>query len=139
MRSSIDGSIEIDVSAATAYEYWTRMEEFPRFIEAVVSVQRIDERRSHWRVNFGFRNQEWTAEITEIIPDKRRAWRAVQGSANSGMVNFHQVGQDRTLMTLHLDYEPKGVLQNLGDELGVVNRVIGRALQQFKDFVEGYS
>jgi uncharacterized membrane protein len=139
MRSSIDGSIEIDVPAGTAYEYWTRMEEFPRFIEAIESVQRIDERHSRWRVNFGYQHQEWTAEITDIIPDKRRAWRALHGSANSGMVNFHQVAEDRTLMTLHLDYETKGLLQNLGDELGVVDRVIQRALEQFKDFVEAHS
>jgi uncharacterized membrane protein len=139
MRTSIDGSIEIDVSAATAYEYWTRMEEFPRFIEAIESVRRLDERRSVWRVNFGFRRQEWTAEITEIIPDKRRAWRTLSGAANAGMVNFHQTSDDRTLMTLHLDYEPRGVLQNLGDELGVMSRVIQRALEQFKDFAEGAS
>jgi uncharacterized membrane protein len=138
MRTSIDGSIEIDAPAATAYEFWTRMEEFPRFIEAIESVRRIDERRSVWRVNLGFRHQEWTAEITEIIPDKRRAWRTLEGARNSGMVNFHQISDDRTLMTLHLDYNPKGVLQNLGDELGVVSRVIQRALEQFKEFVERY-
>jgi uncharacterized membrane protein len=96
----------------------------------------IDEKRSCWRANFGLRKQEWVAEITEVIPDKRRAWRALQGSSNSGMVNFHGITEDRTLMTLHLDYDPKGVLQNLGDELGIVSRVIGRSLEQFKQFVE---
>ena len=139
MGTSIDGSIEIDVSAAATYEYWTRMEDFPRFIDAIESVERIDERRSVWRVNFGFRKQEWTAEITEIIPDKRRAWHSLDGAPNAGMVNFHQTSDDRTLMTLHLDYEPRGVIQNLGDELGVVSRVIQRALEQFKDFVEGHN
>ena len=138
MRTSIDGSIEIDVPPAIAYEYWTRIEEFPRFIHVVESVRRLDEKRSVWRVNFGFRAQEWTAEITEVIPDKRRAWRTVKGPVNDGMVNFHQTLDDRTVMTLHLDYEPKGIVQNLGDEFGVVNRVIDRALEQFKEFVEGY-
>jgi hypothetical protein len=54
------------------------------------------------------------------------------------MVNFHTLDDDCCLMTLHLDYEPKGVLQNLGDELGIVDHVIQRALDQFKFFVEGY-
>lgn len=139
MKSSIDGSIEIDVPAATAYLFWTRIEDFPRFIDPVESVQRIDDMRSRWRVNFGFRHQEWVAEITEVIPDKRRAWRTRQGADNAGMVNFHQVAENRSLMTLHLDYETKGILQNFGDELGVVSRVIQRSLEQFKDFVEGYS
>ncbi len=136
MRTSIDDSIEIEVPAATAYEFWTRVEDFPRFIGPVESVGRIDEKRTRWRVNFGFRRQEWIAEITEVIPDKRRTWRALDGSSNSGMVNFHKVSEELTLMTLHLEYEPKGVLQNFGDELGVVSRVIQRSLEQFKDFVE---
>ena len=136
MRTSIDGSIEIEAPAAVAYEQWTRIEEFPRFIGAVDSVRRIDEKRSRWRVNFGYRYQEWVAEITEVIPDRRRAWRTLEGSNNAGMVNFHAIARDLTLMTLHLDYEPRGVLQNLGDELGVVSRVIQRALEQFKEYVE---
>ena len=138
MRTSIDASVEIEVPAATAYECWTRVEDFPRFIGPIEAVERIDDVRSRWRVNFGFRREEWTAEITEAIPDVRRAWRTLDGSANAGMVNFHALSDDRSLMTLHLDYEPKGVLQNLGDELGVVDRVIRHALEQFKEFVEGY-
>lgn len=136
MQTCTDGSIEIEASASDAYEYWTRIENFPRFIDAVESVQRIDEKRSRWRVNFGFRRQEWVAEITEVIPDRRRAWRTVEGPDSAGMVNFHPLEAERSLMTLHLDYAPRGVIQNLGDELGVVSRVIQRALEQFKDCVE---
>ena len=98
-----------------------------------------DEDTSRWRVNFGFRHQEWEAQITEVIPGKRRAWRTLNGATNAGMVNFHDIGEGQSLMTLHLDYEPKGVFQHLGDEMGVVNRVIQRALEQFKEFTEGYS
>jgi uncharacterized membrane protein len=90
-------------------------------------------------VNFGFRRQEWVAEITEVIPDKRRAWRTLEGPHSVGMVNFHAISNEQSLMTLHIDYDPKGLLQNLGDEFGVVSRVIQYALDQFKCFVEGYS
>lgn len=136
MRTSIDGSIEIDVSAATAYYHWAHIEEFSHYIDVIDSVQRIDDRRSRWRVNLGFRRQEWVAELTEVIPDRRRAWRTLRGPSNAGMVNFHPISEDQTLMTLHLDYEPRGVLQNLGDELGVVSRGIERALDQFREYAE---
>ena len=72
MSTSIDGSIEIDVPASTAYDFWTRVEYFPRFIEAVERVERIDELRTRWLVNFGFRKQEWVAEITEVIANAFR-------------------------------------------------------------------
>jgi uncharacterized membrane protein len=140
MRTSLDASIEIGVPASAAYEFWTSIEDFPRFLGAVESVERIDAQRSRWRVSFGLRPAEWTAEVTEVIPGKRRSWRAVEGLENAGMVNFHPLPEDRCLMTLHVDYEPRGLVQNLGDELGVVQRAIQRALEQFKDFAEaGYS
>ncbi len=139
MKTSIDGSVEIEVPASTAYSFWTRIEHFPHFIAAIQSVERIDEHRSRWRANLGFRKTQWIAEITEVIPEKRRAWRTVEGPFNAGMVNFHALDDEHSLMTLHLEYEPKGVLQNLGDELGIVSRVVDRALDEFRDFVEGYS
>jgi uncharacterized membrane protein len=136
MRTWIDGSIEIEAPAATAYAHWTRIEEFPRYISVIESVERIDEKRSRWRVNFGFRSQEWIAEITEVIPDRRRAWRTLEGLENAGMVNFHEITHAHSLMTLHLDYQPRGFVQHVGDELGVVSRAIQAALDQFKDHAE---
>ena len=38
MKSSIDGSIEIDVPAGTAYLFWTRIEDFPKFIAPIEAV-----------------------------------------------------------------------------------------------------
>lgn len=139
MKTSIDGSVEIEVTASTAYDFWTRIEHFPHFIGAIESVERIDADRSRWRANLGFRRTEWIAQITEVIPEKRRAWRTIKGPFNAGMVNFHVLDRESSLMTLHLDYEPKGVLQNLGDEFGVMSRVVDHALDEFKAFVEGYS
>lgn len=136
MKTWIDGSIEIEAPAADAYAHWTRIEEFPRYITVIESVERIDEKRSRWRVNFGFRPQEWIAEVTEVISDRRRAWRTLEGPESAGMVNFHELPHGRTLMTLHLDYQPRGLVQHLGDELGVVSRAIQAALEQFKEFVE---
>jgi len=138
MKTSIDGSVEIGVPASTAYDFWTRIEQFPRFIASVEVVERIDQDRSRWRANLGFRRIEWVAEITEVIPEKRRAWRTTEGPFNAGMVNFHDLDHASSLMTLHLEYDPKGVIQNLGDELGVVGRVVDRALEEFKNFVEAY-
>ena len=57
METWIDDSIQIEATAAEVYAHWTRFEQFPRFITVVESVERIDEKRSRWRVNFGFRSR----------------------------------------------------------------------------------
>jgi uncharacterized membrane protein len=43
--SNLEQSIDVNVSANTAYNQWTQFEEFPKFMEGVISVQQIDDRR----------------------------------------------------------------------------------------------
>ena len=49
--SNLEKSIDVNVSAHIAYNQWTQFEEFPRFMEGVISVQQIDDKRLHWRTN----------------------------------------------------------------------------------------
>jgi hypothetical protein len=37
---------------------------------------------------------------------------------------------------LQLDYEPEGIVENVGDMLGVVSRRVRGDLQRFKEFIE---
>ncbi len=132
----LDGSIEIDAPARFVYEQWSKFENFPGFAAMVERIDPIDSRRSVWRVNLGGRHEEWEAEITEMIPGKRIAWRSRTGSINSGVVNFHETAEAACAVTLHLQYDPHGIIEILGDELGVVQRLVERFLDQFKEFVE---
>jgi uncharacterized membrane protein len=134
--SIIDGSIEIDASAASAFGRWADIERFPLFAEIVEEVKLFDSGRSHWRVNMGFRKEQWDAEVTEVIPDKRIAWKSLSGSVNFGVVNFHDFPDETCLVTLHLVAEPRGVLESIGEELGVVGRLVDRLLLCFKEYVE---
>jgi uncharacterized membrane protein len=136
--TAIDGSIEIDVPIHRAYEQWTKVEDFPIFIGIVEEVRRLDDRLTCWRVNLGVRREQWDAETTERIPTKRIEWRGLSGSMRYGTVNFHELSQGTTLVILHMDYEPHGILEQLGDEFGVVGRLIERSLVDFKDYLENY-
>ena len=132
----LDGSLEVDAPARAAYEQWLRIQEFPGFTEIVEQVDRIDAARSLWKVNVGGRREWWEAETTEVIPEKRIAWRSRTGSVHSGVVNFHPLSEETCLVTLHLQYAPRGLLERLGDEMGVVDRLVQRFLDQFGRLVE---
>ncbi len=133
---TIEKQIEVNVPVHTAYNQWTQFEEFPRFMEGVKEVRQLDDRRLHWRAEIGGKQVEWNAEILEQVPDEKIAWRSTSGARNDGLVTFDKRSENTTLVTLHLDYDPEGAMENAGDKLGVVSRRVDGDLKRFKQFVE---
>jgi uncharacterized membrane protein len=134
--SVIEKSIEINVPVKAAYNQWTQFEEFPKFMEGVQQVNQIDDTHLHWKANVGGKEKEWDAEITEQIPDERIAWRSRDGAMNAGVVTFHRLSDSKSKIMLQMEYDPEGVVENVGDAVGVVSqRVIGD-LERFKRYIE---
>jgi uncharacterized membrane protein len=134
--SSIEKSIDVNTSARTAYNQWTQFEQFPNFMDGVISVKQMGEKRLHWRTNMGGVEKSFDTEITEQIPDKRIAWRSLSGAANAGVVTFHSLNAETTRIMLQMEYEPEGVIENAGDLLGVASHRIKADLERFKEFIE---
>jgi len=134
--STIEQSIDVNVPVHTVYNQWTQFEEFPRFMERVEEVRQLDDRRLHWRANIGGRVEEWDAVITEQRPDERVAWKNTTGAPNAGVVTFHRLADTKTRIMLQMEYDPQGVVENLGDLLGVVSRRVANDLERFKEFIE---
>ena len=134
--STTEQSIDVNVPVHTAYNQWTQFEEFPRFMEGVEEVRQLDDRRLHWRANIGGRVEEWDAVITEQHPDERIAWKNTTGATNAGVVTFHRLADNKTRIMLQMEYDPQGVVENLGDLLGMVSRRVANDLERFKEFIE---
>jgi uncharacterized membrane protein len=134
--ATIEKSIVVDVPVRTAYNQWTQFEEFPHFMEGVQAVKQLDDKRLHWRANIGGKEKEWDAEITEQIPDSRIAWRSINGAPNAGVVTFHRLSDSQTKVMLQIDYAPEGLVENVGDAMGVVEQRVQGDLKRFKEFIE---
>jgi uncharacterized membrane protein len=134
--STIEQSIDVNVPVHTAYNQWTQFEEFPRFMEGVEAVRQLDNQRLHWRANVGGKVEEWDAIITEQHPDERIAWKNTTGASNAGVVTFHRLSDTTTRVMLQMEYDPQGVVENIGDMLGVVSRRVANDLERFKEFIE---
>jgi uncharacterized membrane protein len=132
----IQKSIEVGSPLSTVYNQWTQFEEFPRFMEGVKEVRQLDDQRLHWVAEIAGKEKEWTAKITDQIPDHRIAWQSEAGEYTSGAVDFDSVSPDRTRVTLELAYDPKGFVEHAGDAVGIVSRRIEKDLDHFKDFIE---
>lgn len=134
--STIEKSIEVKVPARTAYDQWTQFEDFPRFMDGVESVTQIDDTHLRWRANIAGVVEEWDAEISEQMPDKRIAWHSTSGPKNAGVVTFHRLDDNSSRVMLQLDYEPQTWSESLGDLLGFMERRVTGDLQRFKEFIE---
>jgi uncharacterized membrane protein len=134
--SDIQQSIDVNVPVSTAYNQWTQFEEFPRFMEGVRQVRQLDDKRLVWRAEIAGREKIWESEITEQIPDARVAWKSVSGARNAGVVTFHRLNPHETRVMLQMAYEPEGVVETVGDKLGVASARMRGDLQRFKEFIE---
>lgn len=132
----IEKSIEVSCPVRTVYNQWTQFEEFPRFMEGVKSVKQIDDTHLRWVAEVAGVEKEWDAAITEQRPDERVAWRATSGAENAGVVTFHRIDDETTRVTLQLDAEPEGVVENVGTALGFLERRVKGDLERFKEFIE---
>lgn len=136
MPSTVEESIEVDVPVSTAYNQWTQFEELPKFMDSVHEVRQLDDKHLHWRASVAGKDEEWDAEITEQIPDKRIAWRSVSGIQNAGVVTFHKISDAKTRVMLQMDYHPSGADEKIGDALGLVKMQTKSNLRRFKNLVE---
>jgi uncharacterized membrane protein len=133
---TIEKSIEVNVPVSKAYNQWTQFEDFPEFMEGIKEVRQLDDIHLHWVAEVAGKDKEWNAEISEQIPDQRIAWHSTTGARNAGVVTFHRIDDDTTRIMLQMDYEPEGVIENVGDAIGVVSRRVEGDLQRFKTFIE---
>ncbi|HXV95294.1 MAG TPA: SRPBCC family protein [Gaiellaceae bacterium] len=134
--ASITESIDVQVPVRTAYDQWTQFEQFPQFMEGVQSVEQIDDTHLHWVAEAGGKQHAWTAEITEQRPDERVAWKAIEGHGNGGVVTFHRLGEGETRVTVQLDHETDGLMEQLGSVLGMDSRRVKGDLERFKELIE---
>jgi uncharacterized membrane protein len=134
---TLERSIEVEIPASTAYATWTQFELFPQFMQDVESVTQLDDRHLRWRAEVWGQTEQWEAEITEQIPDKRIAWTSNGGTAHAGGVTFHRLSDDRSRVMLQLHYDPSTWSEKIGDALGIFTRRIEADLAGFKEFAEG--
>ena len=133
---TIAKSITVNVPVSQAYNQWTQFEAFPHFMGGVKEIKQLDDKRLHWKAEIGGKSEEWDAEITEQIPDQRIAWRSTSGAQNSGVITFSAKSENETAVNLVVEYESEGMIENIGDALGLVSARVSGDLTRFKDFIE---
>ena len=133
----VDAEIEVGVPVTTAYDQWTHFEEFPRFMEGVDEVKRLDDTLLHWGATIAGRHAEWDAKIVEQKRDRRITWESVDGKRTRGTVSFEPKGPARSRVRLHMSYQPDDTAEHVGSAIGLDSHRINADLARFRELVEG--
>jgi uncharacterized membrane protein len=107
---SVRESVRLELPVDEVYRFWRRLDNLPRFMDALLSVEDLGGGRSHWVAKGPADVRvEWDAEIINEIPNKVIAWRSLPGGdvVSAGSVAFDAAREDRgTQVTVTLQYAP---------------------------------
>ncbi len=134
--SRIQDSIEVNAPLETVCDTWTRFEDFPRFMDGVDMVERVDARTLRWTSTREGLTGPWRALIVDQQPHERIAWAATGGAPTDVEVTFRSLGPDRTRVDLALYVEPEGVAEDVGGAGSLREARVTGDLERFRDFVE---
>jgi uncharacterized membrane protein len=135
--AQIQQSVDVDVPVSVAYNQWSQFESFPEFMTGVESITQVSETRNHWVTNIAGVEREFDTEVTEQHPDERIAWRTVEGDAeHAGVVTFHRLDDRSTRVMIQIDWQPTGLVEQVGSAVNLDERQVKRDAERFKEFIE---
>ncbi|GII66154.1 hypothetical protein Skr01_62390 [Sphaerisporangium krabiense] len=108
--TNLRAAITVNRPRREVYRFWRDIENLPRFMIHLESVEPIAGGYSHWRAKGpAHKSVEWDAEIIEDQTEQLIAWRSVEGATvrNRGSVRFTDAPGGRgTEVRVDIDYDP---------------------------------
>jgi uncharacterized membrane protein len=152
-------TVEVNAVPAVAYEYWTRYDLFPEFLEGVVSVARVDDSTTHWVVAARGEQREFDTHIIERRPGELIHWRSDGSLGGEGTLMFEPVqsrssafrealhgatgeegqvasGDTHTRITLRLSWDDQTKAERFGALFGTDARRVKKALRHFREYIQ---
>jgi len=139
----IGRTVTINRDRKELYDEWRDFTRFPRFMENVEEVVRVDDQRSRWTIKAPLGSAvQLVTRITEELSGKLIAWESEPDSSiqTTGSVEFTDAAPGRgTMVRLTMTYTPpggmvgKGIAKVLQREPNIQAR---RDLRRFKQLME---
>jgi uncharacterized membrane protein len=127
------------------FSFWRDLENLPRFMKHLDSVETIDDKVSHWKANVPGEivKVSWNAEITREEENSYIGWQSVAGSQiqNAGKIEFKDsLSGSGTELFIEISYFPPAGVVGQGIAK-LFNRVFENLVHDdiinFKNYVEG--
>lgn len=136
-------AITVNVDRNTAYAFWRKLENLPRFMHHLRRVEDLGNGRSRWTAKGPgpLPDLTWNAEIVEEKPGERLVWRSLPDADvnNAGHVTFKDGPHGGTEVHARIAYRPPagdvgaGLARWLDPVLG---QMVKEDIRRFKHVVE---
>lgn len=134
--ASIVETLDIDRPVADVYALWADVTRWPEFLHHVERVERTGDQTFRWWLKVAGAEKAFDAELTEVVPEKRLAWKTLEGIDHAGAVTFHHTSDTTSRVALQIDYEPSGFVETLGALTNLDDVLANYDLGQFKALAE---
>jgi uncharacterized membrane protein len=125
----VSKTFTVNRSREEVYQFWRQLDNLPRFMTHLESVEVLGNGRSRWTARGpGGIKVSWDAETIEDSPNRSISWRSLPGSHldNRGTVRFDRAPGNRgTELRVQLEYAPPG-----GRAGNILAKLIGQAPEQ---------
>lgn len=143
--ATVETSVTINRPRQEVWDFWRRLENLPRFMRHLESVEDLGGGRSRWigKSPVGLR-VEWEAEIVDEREGHFLSWRSLPGSRihNAGSVLFEDATGGRgTVVRVVMEVSPgglgRGLFHTVGRVLGpFTSQQVHEDLRRFKSLLE---
>lgn len=130
--------IEVAVPIEKVWALWSDLEQMPRWMKWIDSVQVNPENPdlSRWKLASGGFEFSWQSRITKLVLHQIIQWESVDGLPNRGAIRFYDRG-DQTIVKMTVAYAIPEILGRVIDN-GLLNRIVESTLyadmERFRDY-----
>lgn len=140
---NIRDSLYIKRSPISLYHMWRNLENLPRFMTHLVSVEKIYDNIYEFKARIPGNPLplQWKSCIVMDIPGEMISWKSLPDALveNSGKIEFRQTGVNSTELHLNISYKPPmGLLGGMVSDFfhGQLEETIKQDIDAFKIFAE---
>jgi uncharacterized membrane protein len=132
--------IEVNVPIEVVWGLWSDLEQMPRWMKWIESVQILEDKPdlSRWKLASGNFEFSWLSRTLKVIPNQIIQWESIDGLPNKGAIRFYD-RHDHSIVKLTIAYAIPGILGKIMDNLflgRLVESTIQADLERFKVYSE---
>ncbi|HEY9811095.1 MAG TPA: SRPBCC family protein [Halomicronema sp.] len=130
--------IEVPVPIDFVWDLWSDLEQMPRWMKWIDSVEVVDNEPdlSRWKLSTGGLDFSWLSRNIKVIPNQIIQWESVDGLPNRGAVRFYD-RKGSSIVKMTIAYAIPGIVGQIMDSLFLgraVESTLQADLDRFRDY-----
>ncbi|WP_165777447.1 SRPBCC family protein [Amycolatopsis antarctica] len=136
--SIIETSTAVRASVADTFARFTDFESYPAFMRSVDQVTRDSAQQDRLRFvySIGGIPRHYTIDVDSSEEFAEVHWTSVDGPQHTGLARVSAAGEGNSELYIKVDLRPAGIIDSMGDALGLIRSRVQHDMKRFAEYVE---